>query len=75
MLNIFANNEKYIIYFSEDHKRRMSSSVGNFDPLDPKYGVDLNKYPNDNEVTWSYPAEKDGYEGLKSHFIKNNICD
>ena len=53
----------------------MSSSLGNFDPLDPKYGVDLNKYPNDNEVTWSYPAEKDGYEGLKSHFIKNNICD
>ena len=62
------NNEKYTIYFSEHYKRNMSSSVGNFDPLDPKYGVDLSKYPNDNEVTWSYPAEKDGYARIKLAF-------
>ena len=46
----------------------MSSYVGNFDPLDPKYSVDLSKYSNDNEVTWSYPAEKDGYGGIEIAF-------
>ena len=49
----------------------MSSYVGNFDPLDPKYGVDLNKYPNDNEVTWSCPAKKDGYVMIKIAFHSN----
>ena len=62
---------KKLTIISSISKRIMSSSVGDFDPLDPKYGVDLNKYPNDNELTWSYPAEKDGYGRINIAFYSN----
>ena len=39
----------------------MSTFDCKLDPLDPKYGVNLEKYPNDKEKTWSFPAEKDGF--------------
>ena len=39
----------------------MSTFESKLDPLDPKYGVNLEKYPNDKEKTWSFPAEKDGF--------------
>ena len=39
----------------------MSTFDCKLDPLDPKYGVNLEKYPNDKEETWSFPAERDGF--------------
>ena len=39
----------------------MSTFESKLDPLDPKYGVNLEKYPNDKEKTWSFPAERDGF--------------
>ena len=39
----------------------MSTFDCKLDPLDPKYGVNLETYPNDKEKTWSFPAERDGF--------------
>ena len=51
----------------------MSTFESKLDPLDPKYGVNLEKYPNDKEKTWSFPAERDGFVNYCINRLMNNI--
>ena len=50
----------------------MSTIESKLDPLDPKYGVNLEKYPNDKEKTWSFPAERDGFVNYYINRLINN---
>ena len=53
----------------------MSTFDCKLDPLDPKYGVNLETYPNDKEKTWSFPAERDGFVNYCiNRLINNNLC-
>ena len=51
----------------------MSTIESKLDPLDPKYGVNLEKYPNDKEKTWSFPAERDGFVNYCINRLMNKI--
>ena len=51
----------------------MSTFESKLDPLDPKYGVNLEKYPNDKEKTWSFPAERDGFVNYCNKALTNKI--
>ena len=38
-------------------------------------GVNLEKYPNDKEKTWSFPAEHDGFVNYCiNRLINKNLC-
>ena len=51
----------------------MSTIESKLDPLDPKYGVNIEKYPNDKEKTWSFPAERDGFVNYSINRLMNKI--
>ena len=50
----------------------MSTIESKLDPLDPKYGVNLEKYPNDKEKTWSFPTERNGFVNYYINSLINN---
>ena len=53
----------------------MSTFDCKLDPLDPKYGVNLETYPNDKEKTWSFPAERDGFVNhCIIRLLNKNLC-